>query len=65
MIEYVTLFQKGNETIETRKELLNEQRKQLIARMEDMKKKLERLNHKIEGYEQLAKKEKTLRRPEN
>nr|WP_277998231.1 MerR family transcriptional regulator [Zhaonella formicivorans] len=34
LIEYVTLFQQGDATIEARKELLIEQRKQLIARME-------------------------------
>ncbi|MGE5454315.1 MAG: MerR family transcriptional regulator [Methylocystaceae bacterium] len=66
LIEYVGLFHEGDATIEARKELLIEQRKQLIARMEDMKKTLERLDYKIEVYEQgLFTKEKTLRRPEN
>ncbi len=51
LIEYVTLFQKGDETIEARKELLIEQRKQLIEKMDDMKKTMERLDHKIERYE--------------
>lgn len=65
LIEYVGLFQQGDETVETRKELLIEQRKQLGARMEDMKKTLERLDHKIARYEQgLAKKEQGLRRRE-
>jgi DNA-binding transcriptional MerR regulator len=31
LIKYVTLFQQGDATIEARKELLTEQRKQLIA----------------------------------
>jgi DNA-binding transcriptional MerR regulator len=66
LIEYVALFQQGDATIEARKELLTEQRKQLNARMEDMKKTLERLDYKIEVYEQaVVTKEKTLRRPEN
>lgn len=52
LIEYVGLFQQGDATIEARKELLTEQRNQLIARMEDMQKTLERLNYKIERYEQ-------------
>lgn len=66
LIEYVGLFQQGDATIEARKELLIEQRKQLIARMEDMKKTLERLNYKIESYEQsVVEKEKELKRPEN
>lgn len=62
LIEYVGLFQHGDATIEVRKELLNEQRKQLIARMEDMQKTLERLNYKIERYEQaVVTKEKGLK----
>jgi DNA-binding transcriptional MerR regulator len=66
LIEYVGLFQQGDETHEARKELLIEQRKQLIIRMEDMKKTLERLNYKIERYEQaVVVKEKTLKRPED
>lgn len=65
LIEYVGLFQQGDETVETRKELLIEQRKQLGARMEDMKKTLERLDFKIARYEQgLVKKEQGLRRRE-
>lgn len=54
LIEYVALFQQGDETIDTRKELLIEQRKQLITKMEDMKKTLERLDYKIERYEYLG-----------
>ncbi|SKA74862.1 DNA-binding transcriptional regulator, MerR family [Clostridium sp. USBA 49] len=54
LIEYVNLFQKGDETIEARKELLNEQRKKLIAKIEDMKKTLERLNYKIARYEKIV-----------
>jgi len=51
LIEYVTLFQEGDGTIEARKELLTEQRRQLLEKMDDMQKTLDRLNHKIEGYE--------------
>lgn len=66
LIEYVGLFQQGDETIEARKELLTEQRRQLIARMEDMKKTLERLNYKIERYEQsVVAKEKELKKSED
>ena len=36
LIEYVALFQKGDSTLEARKQILIEQRKQLIQRMEDM-----------------------------
>lgn len=66
LIEYVGLFQQGDETIEARKQLFIEQRKQLITRMEDMKKTLERLDYKIASYEQtVVEKEKILRRPED
>jgi MerR family transcriptional regulator, aldehyde-responsive regulator len=66
LIEYVGLFEQGDETVEARKVLLTEQREQLITKMEDMKKTLERLDTKITRYEQaVLKKEKTLSRPEN
>lgn len=66
LIEYVRLFQQGDETIEARKELFIEQRKQLKTKMEDMKKTLERLDYKIASYEQaVVEKEKTLRRSED
>jgi MerR family transcriptional regulator, aldehyde-responsive regulator len=51
LIEYVTLFQKGDETIAVRKELLIEQCKLLVEKMDEMKKTLERLDYKIESYE--------------
>jgi DNA-binding transcriptional MerR regulator len=64
LIEYVGLFQQGEETTATRKELLIEQRRQLIIRMEDMQKTLERLDYKIASYEQaVVKNEKKLRKP--
>ena len=63
LIEYVALFQQGDDTIDARKALLIEQREQLLARMEDMQKSLDRLNMKIELYEQgLMTKEQQLRR---
>lgn len=54
LIEYVTLFQQGDETVEVRKELLTEQRKNIIDKIENMKKTLQRLDKKIEGYERTA-----------
>ncbi|MDS0525410.1 MerR family transcriptional regulator [Clostridium sp. SHJSY1] len=61
LIEYIQLFQQGDETIETRKELLKEQHKQLETRIEDMKKTLERLEFKISKYEdKIIEKEKML-----
>jgi MerR family transcriptional regulator, aldehyde-responsive regulator len=52
LIEYLALFQQGDATIEARKALLTEQRDQLIARIEEMQNTLERLNYKIDSYEQ-------------
>jgi len=51
LIEYVGLYQQGDETIGPRKELLIEQRKQLVTRMDEMKTVLERLNDKIATYD--------------
>lgn len=52
LIEYVALFQQGPATHDARKHLLIEQRDQLIDRISDMQKTLERLNMKIERYEE-------------
>ena len=61
LIEYVALFQQGDVTIDARKALLIEQRDQLLSRMQEMQKSLDRLNEKIERYEQgLMLKEKRL-----
>ena len=63
LIEYVTLFKQGDGTIKARKELLIEQRKKLVEKMEDMKKTIERLDYKIERYEgRKCEKEKKLKR---
>ena len=63
LIEYVALFQRGDETVEARKALLIEQREQLSARIEEMQQSLDRLNHKIERYEKgLMCKEQLLQR---
>jgi len=51
LIDYMALLQKGDSTIATRKEILLEQREQLMARIEDMQKTLEILNRKIQVYE--------------
>jgi DNA-binding transcriptional MerR regulator len=51
LIEYVGLVQQGDQTIEARREILKEQRVQLIARMQEMQQTLDILDHKIEVYE--------------
>jgi DNA-binding transcriptional MerR regulator len=61
LIEYMGLVQQGDKTIEARKEILIEQRDLLAARMEEMQKTLDRLNYKIEVYENaLLKREKEI-----
>ncbi|HSL47066.1 MAG TPA: MerR family transcriptional regulator [Anaerolineales bacterium] len=59
LIEYVGLVQQGDKTIESRKEILVKQRELLLARMKEMQKTLDILDHKIEVYENaVLKKEK-------
>jgi DNA-binding transcriptional MerR regulator len=52
LIEYVTLFQQGDATIEARKRILINGREQIAARVAEMQNILERLNDKIERYEE-------------
>ena len=51
LIEYFALLQQGDETIEARKQILQEQRTQLVTRMAEMQETLDLLNYKIQGYE--------------
>ena len=61
LIEYMGLVQQGDKTIETRKEILKEQRELLLGRMKEMQKTLDLLDHKIEIYEKgVLKKEKEM-----
>ena len=50
LIEYVALFQKGDETLGARLELLPEQRRLLKERISEMEDTLGRLDRKIEMY---------------
>ena len=52
LIEYIALFLQGDATNEARKNLLIEQRDLLAERVEEMQRTLERLDGKIERYEQ-------------
>lgn len=51
LIDYVQLFQQGDATRDTRKALLEEQRDLLFKRIEETRKTLERLNYKIDNYD--------------
>ena len=66
LVEYVALFPRGDETIDARKALLIQQRDLMMTRMAELQKSLDRLNHKIQHYEQgLMTKEARLRRQAN
>jgi DNA-binding transcriptional MerR regulator len=66
LAEYVALFHQGAETIPARKALLLEQRAQIVARIEEMNKVLERLDWKLDGYEErMLKYEERLKRPDD
>ncbi|CUU46691.1 HTH-type transcriptional regulator AdhR [Clostridium beijerinckii] len=52
LIEYISMFQKGSYTINARKELLIEQRSKLAQKVKEMQQTLERLDNKIDGYEE-------------
>lgn len=54
LVKYVSLFQEGDITLETRKSILIEQRDRLISRIEAMQSTLDRLNVKIKRYEDLV-----------
>ena len=49
---YVALLRQGESTVEQRKAILVEQRDQMVARMAEMQRSLDRLNSKIAGYDQ-------------
>lgn len=52
LIEYMALFEQGDSTIEARKTILEEQRDLVQARITEMQAGLDRLNYKIDNYEQ-------------
>jgi DNA-binding transcriptional MerR regulator len=62
LTEYVELVQQGDATIEARKQLLVNQRDELVQKMDEMQETLDLLNHKIDVYESaLLKVEKELK----
>ena len=54
LIEYMTLFNKGKSTVDARKKLLEEQREKLLEKQKNINETIERLNYKIERYEEIA-----------
>jgi DNA-binding transcriptional MerR regulator len=54
LIEYVSLFQRGEETRETRKNILREQRELLAKRIKEQQQTLEKLDYKIANYDEIV-----------
>ena len=61
LIEYMQLFEQGEHTAAARKTLLKEQRELVEKRIADMQAGLDRLNGKIENYEEMLMKERVIR----
>lgn len=53
LIEYAALFRQGDDTVERRREILVEQKAQLLARMAEMQRSLDKLTYKIENYDKI------------
>ena len=66
LIEYYGLVQQGDQTIEARKEILKKQRDKLVAKMEEIQKTLDLVDHKLEVYENtVLKKEQEITQAED
>lgn len=61
LIEYMSLFEQGDSTIEARKAILEEQRDLVRERIAEMQAGLDRLNYKIDNYETMLAKEREMR----
>lgn len=55
LVEYVKLFQQGDSTIEARCDLLKEARQRILEERKRYDDALDRMNYKIEKYEQAVK----------
>ena len=53
LLEYVNLFRQGKTTVRERKKLLEEQRKKLIAKQKSINATIERLDYKLELYDEI------------
>lgn len=51
LVEYTSLFQQGNETVELRKNILIDERKNLVHKRDEINHTIQKLNVKIENYE--------------
>ncbi|HEN4555746.1 TPA: MerR family DNA-binding protein, partial [Streptococcus agalactiae] len=51
LIDYIHLVEKGDSTIPARLEILKDERDNLEDRLQDLQEALNRLNHKIDNYQ--------------
>ncbi len=54
LAEYMELIDEGDSTIERRKDLLRQQRDAILERIEELQSALDRLDYKIEHYEDVV-----------
>ena len=54
LVEYVNLYNQGDSTILQRKQILIEEREKIIEKLGILQNSLERLNYKIEHYDDLV-----------
>lgn len=54
LIEYMSLLEQGKNTVEARKKLLEEQREKILEKQRNINETLNRLNYKIELYEEIS-----------
>lgn len=52
LIKYMSLFKEGDKTLKERKQILVNQRENVIKQIEELKKVKERLDHKLELYDE-------------
>ncbi len=53
LLEYVDLFKQGKSTVKARKELLKGQREKLIEKQKNINATIERLDYKLELYDEI------------
>lgn len=54
LIEYMALFEQGKNKVEARKKLLEEQREKLLEKQKNISETIDRLNYKIELYDEIV-----------
>jgi DNA-binding transcriptional MerR regulator len=54
LIKYYSMVQQGDQTIEARKEILKDQREQLVTKMAEIQQTLDLLDRKISVYEDIV-----------